>query len=294
MKILVTGGHGFIGTHYCNDMKSKGHTVFSYDLKNGRDILNTEMLAKHMVGIDLVVHFAAMTSVGECIKQPRKAFNTNVLGTYNVGLLCAKHDIPMLHVSTVAVYGNQPGHTTEESLPRCNEPYACSKLAAENLLHGIPGLRLTIARLGTVFGVGMRPELFSFIALDAAVNNKTIQVHGDGTQNRLMIYIDDVIIGLWVMSNLFKFGTYNLCGYQKISVMHTIKYVSDITGLDVHYHMIPQRQGQVFDENISISRAYRVFGWKPEISFWDGMRYIYNNDSRFNSKVKKMAFAYYD
>lgn len=293
MKILVTGGHGFIGTHYCNYMRQK-NMVFSYDLKNGRDILDTEMLDKHMVGIDLVVHMAAMTSVDECIRQPRKAFNTNVLGTYNVGLLCAKHNIPMLHVSTVAVYGNQPGQTTEESLPRCSEPYACSKLAAENLLRGMSGLQLTIARLGTVFGVGMRKELFSFMALDAAIRNEKIQVHGDGTQNRLMIYIDDVIRGLAVMSNALNFGTYNLCGYQKISVVDTIKYVSDITGFYVYYRMIPQRQGQVFDENVSISKAYRVFGWKPEISFWDGMRYIYNNDPRFNRKEKTMAFAYYD
>jgi len=285
MKILITGGHGFIGTHFWNVMNTR-HDIGRYDIKTGYDILNTEIL-EYVIknnGYDLVVHMAAMTAVDECIKQPRKAFNTNVLGTYNVGLLCAKYDVPMLHVSTVAVYGNQDGITTEETKPNCCEPYACSKLAAENLLRGISGLKLNIARLGTVFGVNMRPELFSYIAFDSIINGKTIHVDGDGKQNRLMVYIDDVIRGLIRISNLNTYGeTYNLCGKNKVSAIDTLSVASEIVGKRAPVSFRKQRQGQVFDENISIKRAWDFLSWKPKTSFEDGMAYIYAKDKRFNS-----------
>lgn len=285
MKIMVTGGSGFIAQHYIKAIEQKGHECIIYDLPKN-DILDMVALRLAAKDVNMIIHFAAMADVTVCINKQRQTLETNVTGTFNVGTVCADYKIPMINISTCCVYGNSLDYdeTEDYTKPQAKEPYAVSKVAAEAIVEGIPNLDYAHIRVGTVYGVGMREALFTYIALDRVRNEEKIYVDGDGEQTRQLIYIDDLVDGMVRITERFKDvkgNAFNLCGYEKISAMDTVRAAEQIVGKKAIIEHRDQRYGQTFKENISVEKAKDYLGWEPKVNFIDGMTLTYKEDPRF-------------
>jgi nucleoside-diphosphate-sugar epimerase len=286
-RILCIGGKGFIGSAYCKEIIKHDLDVIPYDLPEC-NILDENTLRRKIRQVDIVIHFAAMANVVECLKMQDETFDVNIKGTYEIAKVCSQEYKSLIFISTCCVYGNSIGGGVEceySTSPQAAEPYACSKVCGEYILRGMPDLKYMILRLGTVYGPGMREALFTYITLDGIRRGKKIYIDGDGTQTRQLIFIDDLIDGICKATKKideFPNGQmFNLCGLEKTSALDTLYVSEDIAGKKATWEFREQRYGQTFHENISTQRAYRLLNWFPRTTFREGMKYTYENDQRF-------------
>lgn len=286
MEILVTGGNGFIASNYVEKMKKEGHECLVYDLPKN-DILDTIGLRLSIQKVDLVIHFAAIADLNVSISDPDLNFDVNIRGTYNIAKLCMEYNKDLIFISTCCVYGNTLDNIEREfyTNPMGNEPYATSKIAGEAIIRGMPNLKYCILRIGTVYGLKMRDNLFTGIVFNRLKNNEPVYIDGDGKQTRQLIYMDDLIDG--IKRATLKFDKLhgeiiNLCGVEKTSAVDTLDIAEKIAGKKAERINRKQRYGQTFEENISIEKAYNLLEWHPKMKFYDGMKYTFENDERWN------------
>lgn len=287
MNILVTGGKGFIASTYIKAIEKLGHKCRIFDLPEN-NITDSLALRIEILQCDMVLHFAAMADVTVCIKKWDETFETNIRGTYNIGKICAEEDKKLIFISTCCIYGNSLDIEEIEwkTAPMCSEPYAVSKVAGEYILRGIPNLQYVFLRIGTIYGVGMREALFTYIALDRIRRKEPVYIDGDGKQTRQLLFIDELVDGITKATEKFndiKGEIINLCGIEKTSAEDTVDVAAKIIGLPPIKIYREQRYGQTFEENISIQKAADLLGWSPTMNFYDGMKYTYENDSRFKN-----------
>jgi len=275
-NILITGGSGFIGQHLVEKLKEQGHSVEVFDLANGQDLLNVQQVEEAIKGKDVVFHLAAIADLYESKKYPLKNMNINVVGTINVAEACLKHGAVLNYASTCCVYGNQEVHPSDEkSLPNPTEIYACSKLAGEYIILGYAktcGLKYNIMRFATIYGPGMRSALATYVFMDQATKGLPITVHGTGKQTRTLTFTEDLVDGMvaWFNSGIIN-EIINLTTEEEVSVLQTINLVKEITGSESEIVFLPERQGQIFREQIESQKAKALFGWEAKHTFRDGM-----------------------
>lgn len=273
MKIIVSGSNGFIGNAFCDYIKDD---YLRFDLPLF-DILkiNQYNIRNH----DMLVHFAAIADLNDSIANQDRNFEVNIRGTYEVAKFCRDNGIMMVFISTCCVYHSNADIVDETDYPMTNEPYACSKMAGEYILKGMPDLNYTILRIGTVYGPGMRKELFNRLVFHKIMNQEIIKVNGNGEQERSYIYIDDLVDGIYRACLNFtavKSKIINLCGIEKTSVNQTIQTASEITGIPYMADYNNFRYGDFDKENISVEKAARLLKWEPKVKYVDGMREVYN------------------
>jgi dTDP-4-dehydrorhamnose reductase len=184
MKIIMTGGSGFLGQYVERECSKHGHTFISYDMLTGNDILNRDDFYTLCSGEqpDVVIHAAAVADLYKSEENLDKNFSINVQGTYYIARICSILHIPIIYISTCCAYGNQSVRrmTDEATEPIPTESYAWSKLAGEKVLGCAGPLAGFILRLGTFYGPGMRDALFNAVAIDKALKGEPITIHGDG------------------------------------------------------------------------------------------------------------------
>ena len=187
----------------------------------------------------------------------------------------------MVFISTCCAYGNEAdgsahkGTITEETVPHPTEIYAQSKLRGEKLLAQMPGLRYRVARIATLYGPGMRPALFNYVALKNVAEGREIVVHGDGNQTRTYGYVDDVVAGIFTIAGKGKDGEiYNVAGTEHTSVIESIDMASSIVGTPAIMRKGEDRNGQIKREEIS-SAKLMALGWEPKVTFRQGMELTY-------------------
>ena len=279
-KILVTGGDGFLGQALINRLKKEGHEVESYDLVQGKDLLNREQLEKAIQEKDAVFHLAAIADLNVSRECPLKNMEINVIGTINVAEACLKAGATLYYASTCCVYGNQKIHPSDEkSLPNPTEIYACSKLAGEHVILGYAktcGLEYNIIRFATIYGQGMRPALGVYVFFSQALNDKPITVHGDGRQTRTLTYIDDLTDGIMALFHSgIKNEIINVTTEEEISTIQMAKMIKKITNSKSPIIFISQRPGQTFREVVSAKKAKKLLGWQAKTSFKEGLEKTY-------------------
>lgn len=283
-NVLVTGSSGFLGKTLVKELIQLNINVIGYDIIDGYDILNSEQLSNVLLNkhIDVVIHLAAIADLNIFKMNIELANKINVLGTSNVLALCNNFGIRLLFASTCCCYGNTTKHPSLEGddiFP--TEPYAESKAISEKHILET-GLPHTIMRLATFYGANMRGELAPAIFLDRAHNNRTIDIHGKGLQQRTLTYITDIVSG--IIAILLAEPTYtivNITGSEIISVLDMVTLAKNICNSTSDIKFIEDRMGQIYKEDISNDRL-RSLGWKPLISFDKGMKlsyqfYIENN-----------------
>jgi UDP-glucose 4-epimerase len=242
LKILVTGGAGFIGRYLVEHLLKDSEITIYDDLSNSTrekiiplinkgakfvkgDILDFKLLSESSKNFDVIIHLAAKSDVPESVIHPEITSSVNVNGTINVLKCCAQNKIKkIIFASSAAVYGNcKDLPITEESNTEPLSPYGASKLSAENEIKNYAkefGFDAIILRLFNVYGVGQN-DLYSgviSIFLKNIVQNKPLIIYGDGEQTRDFVSIYDVVqaFDCAILSNGVK--TYNVASGRSVSI----------------------------------------------------------------------------
>jgi UDP-glucose 4-epimerase len=304
MRLLVTGGAGFIGTHLCRRLLADGHTVSVVDNEfNGRresvpagvpftraDVTRPwEVEPVFAQGLDAVCHIAGQVSIIRAFSDPTTDLRTNVEGTLNILQLCVKHKVPrLIHASSMTLYGNNGKVPTPESEPCVPDSYyGITKLAAERYVHATaerPDLGfdfgVTSLRMFSVYGPG---QSFSNpyqgvlgIFSGNVLRGEPITIFGDGEQTRDFIYIDDIVDG-WVRAlttPASRGKIINLGSGRSLSINELAKAVIAAFGRPAGGHPIvrkPARPGEQRSVRADIGLAKSVLGWVPRTPFEEGL-----------------------
>jgi nucleoside-diphosphate-sugar epimerase len=282
-KILVTGGKGFIGGLLVERLRALGHDVATFDLADGQDLLDRQLVLDAVRGRDIVFHLAAIADLVWAAKSDQNLLTTvevNCLGVLNVAYACAVHGALLNYASTCCVYGNQTHHPEHElTMPNPSEIYAYTKLAGEEIIKGLAisrGLSFNIMRYATIYGENMRDALAVSVFFRQAMQNQPITVHGDGMQTRTLTYVSDLIDAHIALLNSDVRGeTFNFSTEEEVSVLETAQRIKKLTGSSSPITFTPQRTGQTFQESISAQKARDMLGWKAQISFDEGLAKTY-------------------
>jgi len=286
MRILVSGGAGFIGLSLVKRLLLEGHDVVSYDLRPSPmgesmigDITDEEAFGNAVNGCEHVFHLAAAADLNWCSAHPNEAVKINIEGTRVVAQECAKRDVTLSFASTCCVYGSTPDHPSdEESICSPTDIYGATKVAAEALIRGYKkkrGLNYHLLRFGTTYGPGMRPTLAIYVFIQQALQDKKMTIHGSGEQTRCMIYIDDLVeacVKTLELDHYIMGTTLNIATEEELSVMQMAQMILELTGkpLDQYVH-VSDRSGQIMKEQIDLSRSRKLLDWEPETSFREGL-----------------------
>lgn len=203
------------------------HQLFSYDIVDGYDILDTEQpeTVVDKFNPDSIIHLAACADLNIFRENPEISHKINIIGTRNILHLCKKYNVRLLFASTCCCYGNNNTHPSDESSPTCpTEPYAKSKRESELEILKV-GLPHCCMRLSTFYGPEMRAALVPAVFLDKAHKNETIEIHGSGKQTRTMTFVDDIISGIvTITESKPKYIIVNVTTEEITSVMDMINY----------------------------------------------------------------------
>jgi nucleoside-diphosphate-sugar epimerase len=301
MRVLVTGGAGFIGSHLTRALLEAGHSVRVVDnFETGHrrnlsgcedaelvrsDIRCRSELALPMAGIEAVFHLAAIPSVPRSWSDPVGALACNALGTANVieaamqaGAGC------FIYSSSSSVYGNQPGDRKSERLePMPISPYGYSKLLGEKVAHAYAragGIRVVSLRYFNVFGPRQDPDspyaavIPRFIR--AAIEDRPVAIHGDGLQSRDFTYVGNVLhANLLALNSDARNVIVNVACGEAITLLALVRAISDLVGRPLMVEHDSARPGDVKHSLADCSLAQTVLSYRPQVDFQTGLRQTY-------------------
>lgn len=303
MRVVVTGGAGFIGSHYvrrlltdASDMEVSQVIVldkltYAGNLANLAsvdsdprlqvvigDICDADILDEVIPGSDLVVNFAAETHVDRSINGPADFIVTNVVGAQTLFDACLRHEIPrVVHIGTDEVYGSiAEGSWTEESPLLPNSPYSAAKASAELLVrayHRTFGLNISSTRCSNNYGPFQFPEKVIPLFVTNLMRGHKVPLYGDGRNVRDWLHVDDHCRGIDIVAVRGEAGAaYNIGGGQELSNVELTEAICDGMGVawdDVVEH-VPDRLGHDLRYSVDDSRL-RALGYAPSRSFTEGL-----------------------
>lgn len=284
MKVLVTGGMGFIGSHLTDRLIQGKHQVVVFDEKQGQDINDFSQLKRvfDQHNFDVVAHLAAKAGVRQSFAQPQLYFQTNVGGTLNL-LECLKQSpqIRLVFTSSSSVYGNNaavPFKETETNLVPVS-PYAASKLAAElacRIYAEQYGIKTTILRLFTVYGPRNRPDMAAFTFTRDIMAGRPIKLFGQETE-RDFTYVDDIVAGIVkAIKKPFGLATINLGNSAPIPIRRFISLIEAVAGKKAKIETTGLPAGDVVRTWADVTQAKQLLGWQPQMSIATGVAKLVN------------------
>lgn len=296
MKLLVTGGAGFIGSHFIlywmkNHPEDKilnidklTYAANIVNLKNvqdspnymfkAEDICDAEKMNKAMEGIDVVVHFAAETHVDRSIMDPLPFVHSNFVGTYILLEAAKKNNVKRFHhISTDEVFGSldvdSPLQFNENTPYFPSSPYSATKAGADHLVRAYYhtyGLPITISNCSNNYGPAMYPEKLIPIAITNLLQDKKVPIHGDGKNIRDWLYVGDHVRAIELILQKGKIGeTYLVGGMNKgISNHDLVKRILKIMNKDESYiKFVSDRKGNDRKYDVDWTKINKELGWKP-------------------------------
>ncbi|MBX7213690.1 MAG: NAD-dependent epimerase/dehydratase family protein [Thermoflexales bacterium] len=295
MKVLITGGAGFLGAALANHLVGAGHTVRAIDdLSAGdptrldpavffqrADVSDIPRLWSVLQGVEVVYHLAARVSVSESVLYPGDYNATNVGGS--IALLQAMRDAGVRRIvlaSSGAIYGDLEGPAREDATPHPNSPYAVSKLAAEHYIHtigGLWGMETVALRIFNAYGPGQpyrntHPPVVPSLVRQA-LSGGSIVVFGSGRQQRDFVYVDDVVGALAAAlqgAGLSRL-TLNVGSGTAISINDLVAAIGRVVGRDLTPLRVTQESGGVSYLCADLSRARERLGFEPRTRLEDGL-----------------------
>jgi len=288
MKVLVTGGSGFIGTHVVDKLSDKGVKVRVYDsiMPLHRDdieyyqgsILDIEALGFAMNGIDVVMHLAAVADVKDVLANPHYSETINVRGTINVLEAARNSKVRrIIYGSTTWVYSEAESDNVDETTP-LHAPshfYTATKLSGEYYCQSyskLYDLDVTILRYGIPYGPRARDGAVIPIFVKKALNGETLTIAGDGFQFRKFVYVEDLAEGnVLALRSIAKNKIYNLDGNERITIKEIAETTQKIVG-DVKIEYVQRRLGDFSGKEVSSELAKRELKWSPKVNFEEGVR----------------------
>jgi len=304
MKIIITGGCGFLGSHLSEKYVKEGHTVIAIDnfingnLNNVRELLSNrrfklitgdvrdfDFLEKNGRDVNAIIHLAAQIHVDRSIVEPTLTYEINVLGTLNVLELARRCDIDkIIHASTSEVYGSAQYTPMNEEHPlNAPHPYGASKIAADRMCFAYNktyGLDVRIVRCFNVYGPKQKDTGYGGVVsifTKRVLSDFPPVIYGSGKQTRDYMYVNDAIVAFDSVLNANKnisgeainFGT-----GKEIAILDLAKLIIELCGkkgklTPVH---VAERPGEINRLCADIAKARKLLGFTPKYTLQDGLR----------------------
>jgi UDP-glucuronate 4-epimerase len=307
MRVLVTGGIGFIGSHLCERLLTEGHAIVCLDnfdpfydpvikRRNLKEIqeggggsfqfVEGDIRDKRLVedlfrrsSFDLIVHLAARAGVRPSIQQPLLYEEVNVTGTLNLLEACREFGVrDLIFGSSSSVYGKNTKVPFAEGDPldAMISPYAVTKRVGElycYAYHDLYGLNIFCLRFFTVYGPRQRPEMAIHKFTRLIHEGNKIPVYGNGTSRRDYTYIDDIIGGIMgAINNLRGYDIFNLGESQTTPLRELISLIEGALGKKAEVEELPDQPGDVPITYADIGKARRVLGYDPRVKVEEGVK----------------------
>jgi len=298
MRVLVTGGAGFIGSNLADALLVAGHTTRVLDdLSSGfaenvpseaelivGNVADHEVVTRAVDGVDVVFHLGAHRSVARSVEQPLTTDTANTHGTLTILKSAADGGVRrVVYSSSSSVYGGaltMPTPEEEPTWPR--SPYAVSKLAGEHycrVFAELYGLETASLRYFNVYGPRQRPDsAYAAVIplfIEALRAGQPPVVHGDGRQSRSFVYVADAVAANMAAATAPASACagqpYNVAGERRIDLLEMLKLLGGIVGVEpVPVHTDP-RPGDVRHTDGNWSAATKELGWAPQVTFEEGL-----------------------
>lgn len=292
MKVLVTGGAGFIGSNfvrrtlqtrpevtivvldlltYSGRLENLAGLEGRYEFVQG-DIRDAELVDQLVSRVDLVIHFAAESHNDNSLKNPRPFIETNIMGTYELIQACVKHDVRFHHISTDEVFGDlplgAPEKFTRETPYNPSSPYSSSKASSDLLVRAWVrsfGLKATISNCSNNFGPYQHEEKFIPRTILLVANDIKPKVYGNGENVRDWIHVDDHNDGVWAVIDRGEIGqTYLLGADGERSNLQVVRAILEEMGKPADFiDFVTDRPGHDLRYAIDASATMRELGWEP-------------------------------
>lgn len=303
MKVLVTGGAGFIGSHIVLRLLRAGHVPAVLDdfndfynpeikranvkaFENQAEVIEGDIRdAERMKAVvlqgryDAIIHIAARAGVRPSVENPLAYIETNINGTYNMLEAARAGGVgQFVFASSSSVYGlaRKVPFSEDLALPQTLSPYAATKLAGEHLCGNyshLYGLRVVCLRFFTVYGPAQRPDLAIHKFTDFIYKGKPIQQYGDGTTRRDYTYVDDIVQGVMGALNYRRtpFEIFNLGENQTTTLSDLIEAIETALDKKAVIERLPEQQGDMPLTCADIDKARALLGYNPRIKISEGI-----------------------
>ena len=292
MRVLVTGGAGFIGSNfvrrtlemrpeleilvldaltYAGDLANLHGLDDRYQFHQG-NILDSNLVDTLVSKVDLVVHFAAETHNDNSLKSAKPFLDTNVMGTFEIIQACVKHGVRLHHISTDEVFGDLPLGSEERFTPETpynpSSPYSSSKAASDLLVRAWGrsfGLKATISNCSNNFGPYQHQEKLIPRMIGLIASGQKPQLYGNGQNVRDWIHVDDHNDGVWAIIDRGQIGeTYLLGASNERSNLQVVQVLLNYFDKPIDWiEFIADRPGHDLRYAIDASKAIRELGWNP-------------------------------
>lgn len=282
MKVLVTGGAGFLGRHVAREFAARGHAVTIFDQAAAEldcdsvmgDLVDPAQVRAAVAGHDVVAHVGAIGDVYLAGEQPALAASVNVTGSANVAEAALAEGARVVYASTWEVYGEPEYEPIDEDHPtNPDHPYNITKLAGEQILLAagqLRGLPVVALRLGTAYGSGLRPNSVFRIFIERARAGEPITIQGDGSQGRQFTHAADISRAFVMAAESNVSGiALNTVAADTISIKALAEMVVERFPTELTFGA--PRPGDVPPALVSARRAAEVLGWTAEVPFDAGL-----------------------
>src|SRR6478672_987670 len=295
---LVTGGAGFLGSHLCDELLSRGHRVICVDnletgsLANIEHIrrpdfvhLNLDIIEPYFVEepVAVVYHPASPAGPIDYLRLPLHTLKVGSYGTHHTLGLAKKHRARFLIASTSEVYGDPEEHPQRETYWGHVNPigprgvYDEAKRYAEALTmayHRQQGVDTAIVRIFNTYGARMRPHDGRAIPtfFRQALSDRPITIFGDGSQTRSFTYVDDLVAGIIALAESGEYDPVNIGNPDEYTLLQLAEAVIEVTGAssELVYEALPEDDPKQRKPDITL--AQELLGWSPEVSLRDGLQ----------------------
>lgn len=297
MKVLITGGAGFIGSNIADALIAKGHKVIIFDdLSSGKpgninkkakfykaDIFNKKDVSKifKKEKPEAVIHNAAQIDVRKSVADPYYDAEINILGSINILNACVENKVKKIIFASSGgtIYGECGKKAPdEESKGKPLSPYGIAKFTVENYIkfyNEIHGLKYTILRYGNVYGHRQDPKgEAGVVAIFAPrmLKNEDVIVYGDGRQMRDYVHVSDVVDANIKALTKGNNQIINIATSKTVSVNELVKIMSKAAGYVKKAKKMPKRNGELYKSFLDIKKAGKVLSWRPGVSIESGIK----------------------
>jgi len=298
VKLIVTGGAGFIGSHLTKYLIKKGHNVSVIDsLRRGSfenlkemedkidfqkiDILDYNAMKSVVKNTDGIFHQAALGSVPQSFKEPEEYRRVNAVGTENVLKLAKEFGFKVVYASSSSVYGNQNKFPIkEDAAKKPLNPYGQSKLEAEQFAEKYSklGVKVIGLRYFNVFGIGQNPNYAGVIPkfIEQLIHHKPPIIYGDGNQLRNFTFVDDVVeANVLAFESKTEHAFINIATGVMTSVRQLAEIMINLSGLSIKPIYEKPREGDIEKSQADISLAKSLINWEPKTTLEEGLKKIF-------------------